>query len=187
MKLSGQQQKHLFAVVDSDRDNRIVVNLGPVDNADQLDLSQGDQIQAVGRRVMVNQKPVLMASQARTGDQTVRIPQTRGSQTRRLNGQIVKTATKRLEGQDKPAHLIALVEMESGQRVPVDLGRKQDLQDQDIQVKSGKDIVVLARPFRIGSKRILAAQSISFDGEQIDVEWLRRMSRRRASQRVSRN
>lgn len=185
IKLAGQQQQHTFAKVQTQQGRTVVVDLGPSNKVNQLNLSQGDRIQAQGDVTMVNDRPVLMANRVQSGNQSISVQRPKGSQTRRLEGTITKTATKRLEGQNQPAHLVALVELESGQNVPVDLGRKQDLQD--VSIQQGKSVVLLARPARIGNRTILIAEKMSVDGEQIDVQWLQKAMQQQRGQRQARN
>jgi hypothetical protein len=185
IKLAGQQQQHTFAKVQTQQGRTLVVDLGPSNKVNQLMLSQGDQIQTRGDVALVNDRPVLMANQVRANNQSINVQRQKGSQTRRLEGKITQTATKRLEGQNQPAHLIALVELDTGQSVPVDLGRKQDLQD--VSIRQGKNVVLLARPAQIGNRTILIAEKMSVDGERIDVQWLQKArQQQRQSQRQAR-
>ncbi len=180
VQLAQQRQKHTFAKVRTQQGRTVVVDLGPSNRVNQLDLSRGDRIQAQGQVSMVNQRPVLMSEQVRANNQTIRLETPKGSQTKRLEGTITKTATRRLRGQNQPAHVIALVELETGQKVPVDLGRKSDLQD--VSISEGKDITLLARSAKIGNRTILVAESMGIDGHQVDVQWLRDLQRQRQRQ-----
>jgi hypothetical protein len=77
-----------------------------------------------------------------------------------------------------------LLQLDDGQKVPVDFGRKKDLGQVDIE--SGKDVVVLAEPMRVGNKKILTAVAFSLDGHQVDVNWLKgTQSRKNRRQQVS--
>ncbi len=181
IQLAQQRQKHTFAKVRTQQGRTVVVNLGPSNRVNQLNLSQGDRIQAQGVVSMVNQRPVLMSNQVRANNQTIRLETPQGSQKKRLEGTITKTATRRLRGQNQPAHVIAQIELETGQQVPVDLGRKSDLQD--VSISEGKDITLLARSAKIGDRTILVAESIGIDGHQLDVQWLRDLQRQRQGSR----
>lgn len=176
VQLAQQRQKHTFAKVRTQQGRTVVVDLGPSNRVNQLNLSRGDRIQAQGQVSMVNQRPVLMSEQVRANNQTIRLETPQGSRTKRLEGTITRTATRRLRGQNQPAHVIALVELETGQKVPVDLGRQSDLQD--VSISEGKDITLLARSAKIGDRTILVAESMGIDGHQVDVQWLRGLRQR---------
>jgi hypothetical protein len=172
-RLSGQQQQHVFAKVETPQGRTVVVDLGPTNQVARLQVYRGDLVEVRGTPARVNQRQVVMASEVRANNQRITVQRPRGSQNVRLEGRILQTATRNLEGPSQPAHVVGLVRLENGQRVPVDFGRREDLANRGIQVRSGQDITLLARTLRIGNHRILAAQSISIDGRQVEVDWLR--------------
>jgi hypothetical protein len=181
MQLAGQKQAHAFVTLRTRQGRTVAVNLGSVDDLRPLQLRAGDFVQVQGRRVIVNERPVVMAGTVRANNRTIRVQPFRGGRVMRLKGRVTRTATKQLEGGERPAHLVGIVELESGRRVPVDFGRKKNLQDQDVEIQEGRDVVVLAEIMPIGDQQILVARSISLDGRRIDVDWLGRIRRRGAT------
>ncbi len=179
VRFANQQQEQTFAKVRTQNGKTAVVHLGPSNRVNQMDLSQGDRIRAQGQVCVVNQRPVLMSNRIQANGQTMRVQQPRASKTRRLKGTISKTATKSLRGQNRPNHLIALIELETGETVPVDLGPKQDLQD--VSISEGQQVTLLAQPTRIGGKRILTAQSLAVNGQKVDIQWLQNLRRQRSN------
>jgi hypothetical protein len=66
--------------------------------------------------------------------------------------------------------MVALLRLNTGQVVPVDLGRQDDLKN--VRIRTGENIIVLARPVPIGDKMIFVAQQIGAGGRIITVPWL---------------
>ncbi len=185
VNLANQQQEHTFAKVRTQNGKTAVVHLGPADRVDRLDLSQGDRVQAQGEVCVVNQRPVLMSNRVQANGLTIRVQQPQGSKMRRLKGTIRKTATKPLRGPNRPDHLIALVQLETGESVPVDLGPEQDLQN--VSISEGQRVTLLARPTRIGNRRILAAQSLAVDGQKVDIKWLQNLRQQQGGRQQQRS
>lgn len=172
-RLAGQQQQHVFAKVETPQGRVVVVGLGPTDQVARLHVYEGDMVQVRGTPARINQRQVIMAREVMANNQRITVQRIRESRTMRLEGRILQTETDRLEGPKQPVHVIGLIRLEDGRRVPVDLGRQEDLENQGVQIRAGQDIVLLARSLSIGKRRILAAERISIDGRQIEVDWLR--------------
>jgi hypothetical protein len=90
--------------------------------------------------------------------------------TRWVEGRILETTTTALGPADR-RHVIALVRLRNGRRVPVDLGPAESLQEQDVQIRTDRDMIVLAKTARIGDRRILRATKIGLNGRRIDLEF----------------
>lgn len=72
--IRGTNQENLVALIDTHRGNdRLVVDLGPVDAMRELRLGEGDRIAVEGRVHRVGDRQVLVASRIREGDRTRRI------------------------------------------------------------------------------------------------------------------
>ncbi len=180
VRLAQQDQVHLFAKVQAQQGGAAMVDLGPVNQVRRLNIKTGTNVQVSGDMAMVNERPVLMANQVSANDQTVTVDMPQASKTRRLQGQITNVTAKRLEGSSKSAHMVAMLRLTTGQTVPVDLGRQENLRE--VRSRTGDTIIVLARPVPIGNKMIFVAQQLSVDSKVIDEPWLSQFTGRRQQQ-----
>ncbi len=164
-------KSHLIAKVRTQNNQPIVVDLGTENQIERLDLQSGDHIQFTAKKATLNQRQIYVASTVKYQGQTVNIDRQQGQNQTRLTGEIIDTKTKALSGRKSNQHVIALVKLDSGQKVPVDFGPSQDLQQ--LNIKSGKQVSILAEPAKIGDKKILVANMASIDGQRVNIDWMK--------------
>lgn len=164
VKLYGQQDHHVVAVIETDADQTRVVDLGPRSQLRSLQLQSGDEIQVTGTRGTINNNPVIMADQIRSNGESLRVRRTWNRNDFRLSGEVVRTINRTLPG-DRQPHTIALVETIQGSRYPVDLGARQKLDEKNIDISEGQDITLIVQPAQAGGQRILEAKKISIDDQ----------------------
>lgn len=80
LRLDGAEQPHTLARVELDSGSTVVVDLGPQQDLRGLDLTRGDQIQALVRPATINNRPVLKAHELRANNETIRVRDTMGPQ-----------------------------------------------------------------------------------------------------------
>ncbi len=74
-KMSAKETRidHQLAVIEVSPGNRLLVDLGPSEQLEAVELDEGDKLRVDGQRVQVNDSFVLIADKVTKGDQKVRI------------------------------------------------------------------------------------------------------------------
>lgn len=146
--------------VDYDQDNRF----DAVERIYYYDLVQARQRSAQRRGQQEQQQQ--MAGQDRSQrQQMARQDRRQRQQIRRTSGRVTDLTTVRLS--DGQQHRLAKLETQQGQRVPVDLGRADQVQRFDIQ--EGDRIAVWGTRSRINDRPVLSARRIQTENEQFTV------------------
>lgn len=109
VELRGADEKHTVVLLESEKGNTRVVDLGASDNLAELDLQEGDTIAVEGDVVQVGNRQVLMARNVRSKDKTRKINRSRdesrmasrnrGEPRRRAQ---TREASRRGQGQPQP-------------------------------------------------------------------------------------
>jgi len=184
-QIVGFDEPQVFALVRTEEGPTQEVGLGPRSRVQRMGLEEGDRIRARGERARVDQNQVLVAHElqgmardksrsgrdygkeyGKSGMQQERASQ--GSGDQRLDGRIVKAVLKPI-GRDGTDHVIALMELQDGRRVPLDLGRHEELQRMNVQLDKNKDVALVAQLVRIGNKTIYFAKRLQMDGRTLEL------------------
>jgi hypothetical protein len=73
VELRGQDQDNLIVQLQTNRGDKIIVDLGNAEHIEELDLQKGDRLSAWGRTVNIGDKRVFMAHKVQADDETVEI------------------------------------------------------------------------------------------------------------------
>lgn len=73
VELRGQDQDNLIVQLQTNRGDKIIVDLGNAEHIEELDLQKGDRLSAWGRTVNIGDKRVFMAHKVQANDETVEI------------------------------------------------------------------------------------------------------------------
>lgn len=168
VRLSGMQQRHIIARIETDDGQLQAVDLGPRNQVNPLRLQTGDWISVRGMQGSINRNKMLMAMNIRTDDQEIRVTRPQGDEELRFAGKVRETSVRNL-ADNRRDRLVALVELENNERVVVDMGNVSDLQNQEIELSKNDEVVFMARPASFVGKNLLAATRLSVDGKIIQV------------------
>lgn len=165
-------ERHLVAKITNDEGRSAKAYLGARDDLRKLDLQDGDRIRVEGVRGRINGKTMLMAQRITANDQTVtnRLKR-RSRRARELDGRIVSKQTRSFRGRDGQ-YVVADVRTDQGRTVTVNLGRKQKVDQLDLQ--EGDEVSLVACDARIGGRAGMAAERVSANGESITTDLGRR-------------
>jgi hypothetical protein len=72
VKLDGVSQPHVIANIESEEDQRFIVDLGPVNKLRQTEVSPGTLITVMGIRARLNERPIILAKKIRGSDGRMR-------------------------------------------------------------------------------------------------------------------
>jgi hypothetical protein len=101
-RLQNVDDEHTLALVRLNQGQVMVVDLGPSDDIDDLDLDKGDQIVLVGRLGSIDGQQALLASSVATDDDSVTIDRERGQTSLRTrNGLPQKMKQSGGQGRDE--------------------------------------------------------------------------------------
>jgi hypothetical protein len=167
IKLTGADQPHSVARIASQEGRTARVDLGPSDQLAPLKLSQGDRIDVVGHRGMINDRPVLMAVEVSKEEQSARIERPADGYMRRVRGEIQETRTAKFRGKDEP-QVIAEVSLAGGRQSPVILGPESTLQGLDLS--PGTSAAMLVRPARLNGRQAMVAEQIRVGDRTISIQ-----------------
>ena len=185
--------ERLVAQVSGEQGKKIVVDLGPANRLGKSDqqassqqaqnqqpagnqqnqqaaIKQGETIKARGPMLKVGDKQVLVADVVTIGSQKEQQINRSGQQ---LSGQITKMKTAKVRGQD---HQLAIIKLQSGQQALVDLGQADKLQ---ADLAANDQIQVSGVPVKVQDRLVFLANSVSKDGNKINIE---RTARKNAKQ-----
>lgn len=163
--LSGFSSPHRIARLETE-EGVAKVDFGPSDLSDELSLDEGDEVTVVGQRGMINDRPVLMARSVTKGDTSVDVENPEDGMIKRIRGEIVGTRTVNFRSRDDD-HVIAEIEMRSGNRAEVILGPKSKLGD--LELAEGDEVALLVRPARLNGQPAMAAEQVRVGDTAIAV------------------
>jgi len=163
VKLSRVAEPGVVAMVETDDGLARRVFLGPRDEARKLDLRLGDRITAAGRPRIVDGRSVLIASRVRVGES---VDHTAVPQSQWYHGII--QGTRVLQPINRPdRHLVAMVELDDGNRVRVDLGPVRELPHEEIQPNDR--VAILAYTVSVDGEPVLMAETLRLQGETLRI------------------
>jgi hypothetical protein len=187
--------ERLVAQVSGDQSKKIIVDLGPANQIGKSDqqtaseqpqtqqqsgkqqnqqaaVQQGDTIKARGLMLKVGDKQVLVAHAVTIGNQKEQQINRSGQQ---LSGQITKMKTVKVRGQD---HQLAIIKLQSGQQALVDLGPADNLQ---ADLAENDQIQVNGVPVKVQDRLVFVANSVSKDGNKVNIERTARKDAKQSS------
>lgn len=172
VRFAGMPEEHVLARVQTD-DGRIQnVDLGPRTNIETLALAAGDRVTLTGTQGQINQRPVLMATSISSRGQTVNVHRSAfggmmdTGQMQRVSGRITRTWDTTFTHDDED-HVLAVVSLDSGQTLLVDLG-PEDLID-EFDIGRGDRISLIGTPVFIDGVQAVCARTIEHRGNSFEV------------------
>lgn len=154
------------------RDNKLTVDLGPVDDFDNVEVDAGDQLIATGPVVMVGNRKVMVAQQASIDGEKLAIQR----EGRRFQGEIA--GTRRQKTQDGDRQFVILVS-DSGTKRIIDLGPADQV---DVKLREGTKISVSGVPVNVEDRRVILAEKLIIGDRELAIE---RQSKKRSSREES--
>jgi hypothetical protein len=171
VQLPGMSDQIVFATVRTDQGRRCVVNLGPLEELENLQLHRGERISVLGPTMQIGNQRLILAQRLRAQGETVQLNQevqeNSSPRAQRISGQIIRTQEVQLPGLNDEI-LIALVKTNNGQQVLVNLGDASELEDQ-VQLHRGDRISVRGRAFQMHGQSVVLAQQVRANGETFQI------------------
>lgn len=180
---------HSVALVRTDDGHQGVIDLGPADDLQELQLKSGQQIDVRGKSVRVGDRHVLMASRITSQGDALQIDrsqqprertrrvvmrsdlrdksQQRQSRRAAVRGKVEQT--KRVEVRDLGVdHLVVLVRTDNGKVRIVDLGPVDNLNR--VRFARGDTIVADGNVVAVGDRQVLMARRVGSEDQQQDIQ-----------------
>lgn len=148
---------HVVAHVRNNNGQTMAIDLGPEQNS--WDLSDGDQLSAIGHRVQVGDTPLLIATKARSKSNDLTIDR----MGHKFSGSVASTRQVKVRGQK---HLLVKVKTDNGKSMLVDLGPQDKLENRPSE---GDKIEVQGVPVKVNERVVLMARKASRGGDQIKI------------------
>jgi len=168
VKLAGFDEKHVVARI-KNRENMVAkVDLGPKGRISDLDINKGQSVSAWGKRGTINEKYMLMAYWINVDGNRVSIKRPKDMNLKRYTGKILKLK-KTAFGEKTGNHVMARVELDKGGKTIVNLGPENQLGD--LNVQSGKEFSMLARPVVINGRKALVAEQVMMGDKTATIDW----------------
>ncbi len=168
VKLAGFDEKHVVARI-KNRENMVAkVDLGPKGRISDLDIKKDQSVSVWGKRGTINEKNMLMAYWINVDGNRVSIKRPKDMNLKRYSGKILKLK-KTAFGERTGNHVMARVELDKGGKTIVNLGPENQLGD--LNVQSGKEFSMLARPVFIEGKKALVAEQVMMGDKTATIDW----------------
>jgi len=158
-KLEVRGAHRWVAHVQGDDGSTRIVDFGPVGQFDS-EVKKGQKVMAKGPLLKVGDHEVVLAQSASIGDQGEQRINRSG---RKFKGQINKTKTVKVRGQD---HQMVILNLESGKQALVDLGEQDKL---DIDLKESDQIEVSGIPVKVKDRVVVLAHSVTKGGDKTEI------------------
>jgi len=168
VKLAGFDEKHVVARI-KNRENMVAkVDLGPKGRISDLDIQKGRSVSVWGKRGTINEKYMLMAYWINVDGNRVHIKRPKDMNLKRYTGKILKLK-KTAFGEKTGNHVMARVELDKGGKTIVNLGPENQLGN--LNVQSGKEFSMLARPVIVNGKKALVAEQVMMGDKTATIDW----------------
>jgi len=180
VKIRNTDRRNKVVLLKTQGDQKIAVDLGPVDKLKEVQVKKDQQITVQGKSVRIGDRPVFFADKLTVGDKTVQIERPEPKQQKQKQRQKdAGTAERHIKGQilrDKEVgikdsqtrHKVVLIKSQKGQQVAVDLGSVENLKD--LQLKTGKSVEVTGHPVRVGDRLVILADKLTVDGKTVNIK-----------------
>jgi hypothetical protein len=165
-KVSVRDTKNLLAQIEQDGQQKCYADLGPANSLDAFDLSEGDQISVRGPVTKVGGKKLLVAKQLQANKKSTRIDRS----NRRFAGVIDGLSTIDSRGQE---HQLFKLRSDSGKRFLIDAGPANKL---GVELSQGDTVNVRGPVARINDRTVVLAQTLTLDGDEIEIDRRPRQS-----------
>lgn len=166
-QMMDSNQKNVVAKLKDEQQRIATVCLGPGSKVKQLQLSEGDTIQAHGQRARIDGRPVLMAQKVKANGQTIQNQMNRQQQRlKRLKGEVVSTRKANFDGRDGQ-YLVARVNTDEQGTQQINLGPAKKLSE--LNISEGTEVRVLAREGRINNRPAMIAEVVRANNHSVDV------------------
>lgn len=160
-EVSVAGSKHL--VVSLNQANKTMcIDLGAKEALKDQNISKGQTLRADGAVAIVAGKELLIAKSAQVDGKQLDIDRSAMD----VKGTIKSTKTAKVNGNQK--HLMAIVETQKGKKIAVDLGSGNEAKLKKM-LKEGKTISVSGQVAKVNDRRVLFADSIEHQGEEIEI------------------
>jgi hypothetical protein len=160
--VEGEDESHRIAKLQLRNGDTISADLGTRDQLRDIRLQKGDRIRIVGSEGRMNDKKMLIAHAVGKHGQWTQIDRPKQKLVKSFKGTIRGTQTTSFEGFDQD-HVVALVKLDRGPTLEVDLGPKEKVRNLDINMNRGTEIQFKARAGRIDGKPALIATRVNPD------------------------
>ncbi|MFW6374461.1 MAG: hypothetical protein ACOC3W_12255, partial [Thermodesulfobacteriota bacterium] len=168
VKLAGFDEKHVVARI-KNRENMVAkVDLGPKGRISDLDIKKDQSVSVWGKRGTINEKYMLMAYWINVDGNRVSIKRPKDMNLKRYTGKILKLKNTAF-GEKTGNHVMARVELDKGGKTIVNLGPENQLGD--LNVQSGKEFSMLARPVFIEGQKALVAEQVMMGDKTATIDW----------------
>ena len=180
VKMSGADENSRLAKVQTQDGKQLTVCLGPKSKLSKLDLQRGDRVDIKGVKARLNDRPILMATQLKSGNQSVSTSLPDRVNLKRAKAELVSKRTVRFKNFEQP-FVVGQVETKSGNRTLVNLGPAERVDR--LQLEEGDSLKILARQGTINGQSAMIAEEIRANGKTIrlprpqDREKFRRQNR----------
>ena len=185
-----QVTAHEVILLETQAGNRVIVDLGPTDQLQGIQVDQGKQISIVGQPGRVADRGVLFAERVQAGDQTAQIQRPRQELQRRaqiqqqqrgipefeaqgpeqaeqkLTGRILQHKDVQIQGTGE-SNKVVLLKTEDGKAFVVDLGPNKNLQQ--VAVHRGTPIEVQGTLTRVGDRLVVMAKNLDIGEQKLDI------------------
>ncbi len=156
--------------------NKIIADLGPVDNLKGIQLKEGQQIELQGKTARVGNRPVLFARQVSVENNSVQVQRPEqpkaarkkidAGQPRQVSGQVIREKNVKISGTDRQ-NKVVMLKTEKGNQIIADLGPVNDLKN--VAVRTGEQLQVKGNLARISDQLILVANQVGTDGNMTKI------------------
>ncbi len=168
VELAGFDEKHVVARI-KNRENMVAkVDLGPKSRISDLDIKKGQSVSVWGKRGTINEKYMLMAYWINVDGNRVSIKRPKDMNLKRYTGKILKLK-KTAFGERTGNQVMARVELDKGIKTIVNLGPENQLGN--LNVQSGKEFSMLARPVFINGQKALVAEQVMMGDKTATIDW----------------
>ena len=174
---SGATARYTLAKVRLENGKTSVVNLGRKSALENVNLKQGDSIQAVGRRGTVEGETVFVAHKIKAGGKTIdanpviRLSPSRTVQNQQnqktIQGTVASIDEKTASSAGKKDHTLVNLRLENGQSATVDLGPAASLEKIDLQ--EGEMVTVKGRSETRDGQQVLVPDLMKVDGKKVSA------------------
>lgn len=161
--VNTRQGRHTVVAIQPEGEQKTtIVDLGPADHLEGFNPELGDQLTAAGPVAEVGKYQVIMAQSVEANGRQMQIDRSR----RQITGRVTATHTAGVRGAE---HLIAMVQTQNDQtgKVAVDLGPTDNL---EMTIEEGTQLTFTAVPIKAQDQRILMAQTLEHDGQQVPIQ-----------------
>lgn len=163
-KASVRDTKHLIVQLEKSGGNKCLVDLGPANRLQEMDIQEGDQISVRGPMTKAGDRRILIAQEIKGPDQSQGAKQIQRD-GQEFRGRVADTRTKKIRGKQHTFFILASADKDK--KMLVDLGATDQL---DIDPEQDDQIRVTAVPVKVNDRVVLMAQEVNCKGKKCKTE-----------------